>query len=161
MQNIQSSSEQTSFLTRNKVNLFGLLMGVVFGFVMSRSGATTFDYHAQMFLFMDLQLMQVIGTAMVVSVIGVVLLKKFRVRAIGTKQPVNFIKKPYKKGLVFGALLFGVGWGMSAACPGTVPAMMGEGKVAAMVTFVGILLGTLGYGLFAHFVEKRHSHKNG
>lgn len=144
-----NNSTEVSFFAKNRLNILGLLMGAVFGFVMSRAGATTFDYHAQMFLFIDMQLMQVIGTAVVVGLIGVTLLKKYQVTAYGTDTPINYIKKPYKQGLIVGAMLFGIGWGITAACPGTVPAMIGEGKIAGFFILFGVLIGTMAYGVMA------------
>lgn len=145
-----------SFVYRN--NFFGLLTGILFGFLMSKAGATTYDYHAKMFLFQDLQLMIVIGTAVVVAMIGVILLKRSHVRAVATGEEVDFVKKPYQKGLIAGALLFGIGWGMTASCPGTVPAMIGEGKVVGLFVLLGILIGTMAYGVLQSYLmmERRH-----
>lgn len=144
-----------SFTYAYRTNILGLAMGVLFGFLMSRAGATTFDYHAKMFLFIDLQLMQVIGTAVVVSMIGVYLLKKYQVNSVSTGMQVDFVKKPYQQGLVAGAFLFGIGWAMTAACPGTVPAMLGEGKVSAIFTLSGLLLGTMAYGVLQSFIANK------
>lgn len=137
--------------TRN--NFFGLLMGVTFGYFMSHAGATTYDFHAKMFLFEDFQLMIVIGVAVVVAMIGVWIMKRLRVTAIATGEEVDFVKKPYQKGLMVGALLFGIGWGMTASCPGTIPAMMGEGKVAGIFAFIGLLVGTTAYGILQSFIR--------
>lgn len=134
-------------------NFFGLLMGVAFGFFMSHAGATTYDFHAKMFLFEDFQLMIVIGVAVVVAMVGVWIMKRLRVTAIATGEEVDFVKKPYQKGLMVGALLFGIGWGMTASCPGTIPAMMGEGKVAGIFAFVGLLVGTTAYGILQSFIR--------
>lgn len=123
-----------------------LLLGTVFGFLLSRAGATTFDFYAQLFLFEDLQLLWVIATAGVVGIIGTSALKRFRARAWADRQPLSFQGKPMRKTLVLGALLFGIGWGVSGACPGTAPAMLGEGKMLAGFTLLGILLGTYLYG---------------
>ena len=141
-----------SFGYAYRANIIGLLMGVTFGFLMSHAGATTFDYHAKMFLFIDMQLMKVIGTAVVVAIIGVYLLKKYQVKALTTGMEVDFVKKPYQQGLIAGAFLFGIGWAMTAACPGTVPAMMGEGKVSAIFIFIGLLLGTMAFGVLQSFI---------
>lgn len=138
------------FVYRN--NFFGFLMGITFGFLMSHAGATTYDYHAKMFLFEDFQLMIVIGMAVVVAMIGVTLLKKYHVNAVATGAEVDFVRKPYKKGLMLGALLFGVGWGMTASCPGTIPAMIGEGKVAGIFALIGLLIGTMAYGVLQSFI---------
>lgn len=135
-----------------RANFLALLMGVLFGFLMSHAGATTYDYHAKMFLLIDLQLMEVIGAAVVVAMIGVWLLKKFHIRAVTTGEEVDFVKKPYQKGLIAGALLFGIGWAMTASCPGTVPAMLGEGKLGALFVLAGLLLGTMAYGVLQTFV---------
>lgn len=86
------------FLKRNKNPILGVLMGITFGFLISRAGATTYDYHAKMFLFIDFQLMQVIGTAIVVAMMGVFLLKRYHVHSVSTGQEVDFVKKPYQQG---------------------------------------------------------------
>ncbi len=129
------------------MNYVFLLFGVVFGFLLSRAGATTFDFYAKLFLFQDLQLLWVIATAATVGALGVFLLKRSRARALDG-QALVYEGKPMRRGLVLGALLFGVGWGMSGSCPGTAPAMLGEGKLLAGFTILGILLGTYLYGRF-------------
>lgn len=148
-----------SFSFVYRANFLALLMGVLFGFLMSRAGATTYDYHAKMFLFIDFQLMQVIGTAVVVASMGVFLLKKYQIRSITTGDEVDFVKKPYTQGLVTGAFLFGIGWAMTASCPGTVPAMIGEGKIGAIFVLLGLLLGTLAFGVLQTYIahESRNS----
>ena len=49
--------------------------------------------------------------------------------------------KPYGPGVLWGGLLFGVGWALAGTCPGTALAQIGEGKLAGIVTFAGIVLG--------------------
>jgi uncharacterized membrane protein YedE/YeeE len=122
-----------------------LLFGAVFGFLLSRAGATTFDFYAKLFLLQDFQLLWVIVTAAAVGATGVLLLKRLRVRALDGR-PLSYEGKPMRRGLVPGALLFGVGWGLSGSCPGTAPAMLGEGKLLAGFTILGILAGTYLYG---------------
>jgi hypothetical protein len=142
-----------SFMYVYRNNIFGFLMGITFGFLMSHAGATTYDYHAKMFLFEDFQLMIVIVTAVAIAMIGVFLLKRFKVRAIATGAEVDFVKKPYQKGLMIGAMLFGIGWGMTASCPGTIPAMIGEGKIAGLFALLGLLLGTMAYGILQSYIR--------
>ncbi|MDA3807149.1 MAG: YeeE/YedE thiosulfate transporter family protein [Thiomicrorhabdus sp.] len=155
-----------NFYYAYRTNIFGLLLGVLFGFLMSHAGATTYDYHAKMFLLIDLQLMKVIGTSIVVAIIGILLLKKYKVRAIATGTEVDFVKKKYQEGLITGAFLFGIGWAMTASCPGTVPAMLGEGKIGAVFTMVGLLLGTMAYGVLQTYNdhnktrEKTYHHRD-
>ena len=64
------------------MNFANLLLGVAFGFVLSRVGATHFDFYAQLFLFQNLQILWVIATAVAVGVPGVSLLKRLRTKAL-------------------------------------------------------------------------------
>jgi len=124
-----------------------LPLGALFGFLLSRAGATTYDFYAKLFLFEDLQLVWVIGSAVVVGIPGLQLLKRARARALLTGEPIELRGKPMTRELPLGALMLGVGWGITAACRGTVLAMVGEGKLAALFTVAGIVLGTYAYGM--------------
>lgn len=130
------------------MRIANLLVGVLFGFLLSRAGATHFDFYAQLFLFENLQLLWVILTAIVVGVPGVLLLQKFRVKTLVGGEPILFEDRPWRKGLVLGALFFGIGWGLTGSCPGSLPAMLGEGKLVVLPGMLGLLAGTYGYGWF-------------
>ena len=45
---------------------------------------------------------------------------------------------------LIGAFIFGAGWALAGACPGTVLTQLGEGKVSAIFTVVGIFLWVFG-----------------
>ncbi len=124
-----------------------IVLGTLFGFLLSRSGATSPDFYANLFLFIDLQLLWVIVAAVIVGIFGIGTLKIISARSIIGNVKLTFDKRPMQRGLVYGALLFGVGWGMTGSCPGTVPAMIGEGKILPIFTLIGIVLGTYWYDL--------------
>ncbi len=124
-----------------------LLFGAVFGFILSRAGATTYDFYAKLFLFEHFQLLWVIVTAAAIGAIGVALLKTIKARSFFESQSIAFKGKPYKSSLVPGSILFGLGWGLAGACPGTALVMLGEGKLGVLFTLTGIFLGTYLYGL--------------
>ncbi len=84
---------------------------------------------------------------MAVGIPGLQLLKRVRARALLTGQTIELKGKPMTRELPLGALILGLGWGLSAACPGTVLAMVGEGKLSALFTVAGIVLGTYAYGV--------------
>ena len=123
-----------------------LLFGAAFGFLLSRAGATTYDFYAKLFLFEDFQLLWIIATAAAVGAIGVTILKKTNARSLFERQTIPFKNKPFKSSLIPGSIVFGLGWGLAGACPGTVLAMLGEGKLGALLTIVGIVIGTWFYG---------------
>lgn len=114
--------------------LIFLAFGLVFGFLLSRVGATEFDAIAGMFLLTDLHLMGVIGGAIVVAGIGFAWRRR---RGEDTIAP-----KPVKPGLVLGAALFGAGWALTGTCPGTGLAQLGEGQWMAVFTVAGMLAGS-------------------
>ena len=122
-------------------------LGAVFGYLLSRAGATDYDYYAKLFLFEDLQLMWVIGAAVAVSVPGMWWFKRTRPKALIGRDDLELAPKPMRRGLFVGAVLFGIGWGAAGACPGTALAMLGQGKLSAGVTVLGILFGTWLYGV--------------
>jgi len=124
-----------------------LPLGVAFGFILSRAGATTYDFYAKLFLFKDFQLAIVMGVAAFVGAIGIATMKKTNAKNIMEKKDISYKGKPWKTGLISGSLLFGVGWGVAGACPGTALAMLGEGKLGALFTITGLLIGTYLYGV--------------
>lgn len=124
-----------------------VLFGAAFGFLLSRAGATTYDFYAELFLFRDLQLLYVILAAAATGFVGLSISRLLKSRELISGAPLNYDKKPYKKGLIPGSLIFGLGWGLAGACPGTALAMLGEGKLGAGVTIIGIFIGVYLHGI--------------
>ena len=123
-------------------NLTFVVLGTVFGFLLSRAGATDPALISGLLLFENLHLLWVIVTAIAAGAALNALAHWRQWKAIGQREPMHFNHKPFVKWLVPGALLFGIGWGLTGVCPGTAPAMVGEGRWFAAVILVGILAGT-------------------
>ena len=68
-------------------------------------------------------------------------------------KEIKIIRKPLNKYTIIGGILFGIGWAVSGACPGTVLAQIGEGKVLGLVTFFGMLVGTYIYVRIAEKIQ--------
>jgi uncharacterized membrane protein YedE/YeeE len=124
--------------------VLSLLLGVVFGYVLSRSGAADYNYIQQMFLFENFQLYGIIGTAVAITAPGIWLLKR-RGRTLGG-TPIVVTAKPAHRGNVVGGLIFGVGWSIAGMCPGPVLVNIGEGKLYAFAALAGALVGTAVFG---------------
>ena len=120
--------------------LLYLMLGTVFGFALSRSGAADYDFIQAMFLFESFQLYGIIGTGVVLTAPGLWLLRRWGRTAFG--RPLVVEPKPFTRGTIVGGLLFGVGWSMAGMCPGPIFVNIGEGKVYALAALAGALTGT-------------------
>jgi uncharacterized protein len=125
------------------MTLVYVLLGTIFGFVLSRSGAADYDYIQGMFLFERFQLYGIIGSAVALTAPGIWLIKRRGRTLLGS--PVAIELKALHRGNVLGGLLFGVGWSIAGMCPGPILVNIGEGKVYALGAFAGALAGA---GLF-------------
>ena len=123
--------------------LLHLTFGILFGLVLSRSGAADYNYIQAMFLFTDLQLYGIIGTAVALTAPGLWLIKRYGRTALG--HPIEIEMKPRHHGNIVGGLLFGVGWSMAGMCPGPIFVNIGEGKIYAVAALTGAVAGA---GLF-------------
>ena len=118
-----------------------IFFGALFGFVLSRIGATDYQTIADMFLLNDLHLAGVIGvTVLLLAPIFYVLNHKNI--AGPTDCDIPFSPKPRTMGNPIGGLLFGAGWALTGACPGAALVQVGEGQLMGLFTLAGILIGT-------------------
>ena len=121
-----------------------LVLGTIFGFVLSRSGAADYNYIQAMFLFENIQLYGIIGTAVVITAPGLMLLKRYGRTLTG--QPIVIETKPSHRGNVYGGILFGIGWSITGMCPGPILVNIGEGKLYALAALAGALIGAGAFG---------------
>ena len=124
--------------------LFYLVLGSVFGFALSRSGAADYNFIQGMFLFEEFQLYGIIGTAVVLTAPSLWLLKR-RGRTL-TGEPLQIDLKPGHRGNIYGGILFGIGWSITGMCPGPILVNIGEGKLYALAALAGTLIGASAFG---------------
>ena len=129
-----------------------VVLGALFGFVLSRYGAADYNYIQAMFLFDSFQLYGIIGTAVVLTAAGIRLIKRRGLTALG--RPVAIELKPLHRGNVVGGVLFGIGWSITGMCPGPIVVNVGEGKVYAVAALAGALLGAAAFGVLYPRLER-------
>lgn len=122
-----------------------MLSGMLFGFILSRAGVTDYDTIAGMFRLTHVHLFGVIGSAIGTAALGFWVLRRAGNRTI-SGEPIDFRRKPWQRGAIWGGLVLGAGWALTGACPGTSLVQVGEGKLVALFTVAGILAGTYLYG---------------
>lgn len=125
--------------------LLYLVLGTVFGLVLSRSGAADYDFIQGMFLLTNFQLYGIIGSAVAITAPSLWLLKRYGKTITG--QPLVIELKPGHRGNVIGGVLFGVGWSITGMCPGPILVNIGEGKVYALAALAGSLVGAAAFGV--------------
>ncbi len=124
-----------------------LLMGVLFGIVLTKGELVSWYRIEEALRFKGLYLYLVMASAFAVSAPGFALLKHRRARAL-TGEPIALAPKVMGGGVryVVGGALFGLGWGIVGACPGPLFALLGAGVGVMAVVCVAAVAGTWTYG---------------
>ena len=123
------------------------LIGLLFGLALVKGEAVSWYRMQEMFHFQGFQIFGIFMTAVPVAASGVWLFKRFNVTsADGT--PVRPRQKLFNKGTVFGSALFGIGWGLTGACPGPIYVQIGTGYWVSIVLLISALAGTWTYAFF-------------
>ena len=121
-----------------------VVLGTIFGFVLSRSGAADYNYVQGMFLFTNFALYGIIGVAVALGVPGLWILKR-RGRTI-TGRPLSLELKPAHRGNIAGSIVFGIGWSLCGMCPAPILVNIGEGKLYAIAALAGAVIGAGVFG---------------
>jgi len=123
------------------------LVGIFFGIVFVKAEIISWFRIQEMFRLESFYMYRVIGTAVMVGVISVFLIKKLNARTIYGEH-ISFTDKTFNKGQIIGGLIFGFGWAITGACPGPLFAQIGAGALVITVTLLSAIAGTWVYGYF-------------
>ena len=126
-------------------NLKYILAGIFFGIVLIKAEVVSWFRIQEMFRLQSFHMYGVIGSAVIVGIIAVWLIKKFHIKTIHGED-IELHTKSFNKGQVYGGLLFGFGWAMTGACPGPLFALIGSGSLVIVVTLISAVAGTWVYG---------------
>ncbi len=124
-----------------------ILAGIIFGIVMTKSEAISWYRIQEMFRFQSFHMYGIIGTAVVLGVIAVALIKKYRLRDF---QGNPIVIAPKEKGIaryLIGGTIFGLGWALTGACPGPMFVNLGYGFISMGIVIIFATLGTYLYGV--------------
>ncbi|QOI98614.1 MAG: YeeE/YedE family protein [Flammeovirgaceae bacterium] len=127
-------------------NIKYAVVGVLFGIVFVKAEIISWYRIQEMFRLHSFHMYGVIGTAVVVGMISVWAIKKFKIKTM-QKETVVFHDKQFHWGNVIGAGMFGLGWAITGACPGPLFAQIGSGFLVVVVTLISAIAGTWVYGL--------------
>ena len=128
-------------------NIKYFIMGIFFGIILIKAEVISWFRIQEMFRLQSFHMYGVIGSAVVVGMISVFLIKKFNIKTIYGEKIILEDKK-FSKGQIYGGLIFGFGWALTGACPGPLFAQIGYGSTIVIVTLFSAIAGTWVYGRF-------------
>ena len=132
-----------------KATLLYLLAGIYFGFVLVRAEVVSWFRIVEMFRFEAFHMFGVILSAIVVGIICLQLIKKLGLTDLEGKELTLAPKSiDLWKSYLLGGILFGLGWGLTGACPGPMFTLLGAGYTIMLVPIVSAIAGVWVYGKF-------------
>jgi uncharacterized membrane protein YedE/YeeE len=112
---------------------FGFACGLGFGFVLAWVQLTDPERIRHMLLLDEAYYYVLMAAAMVVGTVGT--------RWLRATRRATFADPPLARRHVVGSIAFGVGWGISNACPGPIAAQLGQGLFWGFCTLGGFFVG--------------------
>jgi len=124
-----------------------VLVGIYFGFVLTRSEVVSWFRIQEMFRFQSFHMYGIIGSAIVTAAVAVWAIKKWNVKTLAGDD-IHIPPKEMGSGTRYwlGGSIFGLGWALTGACPGPMFALVGNGVPVILVSIVAAVLGTWTYG---------------
>lgn len=128
-------------------NIKYLLGGIYFGFILVKSEVVSWFRIQEMFRFQDFHMYGIIGSAIIIGIISIQIIKKFNISDI-EGNPVSIPPKDLAqwKRYIIGGSLFGLGWALLGACPGPIFALLGTGLTIMSIPIAFAIFGTWLYG---------------
>ena len=124
-----------------------VLIGILFGIVMTKSEAISWYRIQEMFRFESFHMYGIMGTAVVAGAIGVALARRFGWKTYAGEEwrlrPKQFSVPRY----LYGGTIFGLGWALTGACPGPMFTLLGQGLWSVGLLILSATAGTFAYGV--------------
>ena len=125
---------------------YGLITGIIFGFLLQKAQVLRYDKQVGALRFLDMTILKFMLSAIVVAAIGIYLFKDLGLIKLS-------LKSTSIGALVVGGLLFGIGWGLLGYCPGTAVGAIGEGRMDGLWGVLGMLCGAALYAVIYPYMK--------
>lgn len=127
--------------------LLFLLIGVAFGFALTKAEVVSWFRIQEMFRFQSFHMFGIIACAVAVGFVSIRLIRKLEIRdRFG--ELIVIPPKTWGRGTRYwlGGIIFGLGWALTGACPGPIFALLGSGVSVVAVVLLSAVAGSWVYG---------------
>lgn len=129
-------------------------VGIAFGFLITGSGFGNYTTIHQALLLRSWYLFAVFGSAVAVAAAGLALLRRAGTTRYG--GPLRLPHGPARRPHLYGAAIFGAGFGLTGTCPGGAVAMVATGGLGGLLVLAGLVSGMWLRGPTARPARRRH-----
>ena len=124
-----------------------LFVGAIFGITLAKAEVISWYRIYEMFRFQSFHMYGVIGSAVLLGIIFIQIIKRSRLKSISGEEIKISPKDISIPRYLIGGILFGLGWAMTGACPGPMFILIGNGFTVILAMIASAVLGTYVYGL--------------
>lgn len=124
-----------------------LIVGFVFGIVLTKCEAVSWYRIYEMFHFQSFHMYGIIMTAVLTGIIGIQVIKRYNLSDIKGEKILIQDKEKGNLRYWIGGSIFGLGWALVGSCPGPIFILLGAGFLSIIFVLIGALLGTFLYGV--------------
>jgi hypothetical protein len=126
-----------------------VLIGILFGVALEVAGFGNSKILASQFYFHDMRVFKVMFTAIITASTGAALFASLGLLNLD----LLYVPDTFIVPLVVGGFILGMGFMLSAYCPGTSIVGAASGKLDGVVTFLGVTVGAVAFGMVQPYVE--------
>ena len=124
-----------------------LLVGFVFGIVLTKSEAVSWYRIYEMFHFQSFHMYGIISVAIATGIIGIQFIKRNNIKAIDGSTIIIKDKEKGSARYIIGGIFFFFFLGLDGSCPGPIFILLGAGMAPVILVLIGALIGTILYGI--------------
>ena len=129
-----------------------VFVGFIFGVILSKGEIISWYRIYEMFWFESFHMYGVIGSAVVIGIIGVQMIKYYDGKSIEGHLIEILPKKKSIYRYLIGGTIFGLGWAMTGECPGPMFILLGKGIYSIIIVIAGAVFGTFMYGILSKYL---------
>ena len=123
------------------------LGGIIFGFGLAYGGMAKPEVVLDFLMLQDYGLIVLMAAASLTTAFTINILPRFIKKPL-VEGEFSPRKRTLGKNTIIGAVIFGVGWGLSGQCPGSAISSIGIGNYPILIGILGMFLGAYIFGKY-------------